>query len=491
MEDKKENIYKENNLLLVSVKEKSLAKKVTDRVPTTLDTLKHYAKLSGHAALATAGLFGIVGATAVPTTAITSAVMAVTSIGIGTYGLVKTAGESVIRGEPGIAFGYKRNKRTGEIMLFQDPTQFPSYLKGLNPIQKSSVMSLQSLVGFERYKINFERTKPLMQDNDGTKVYDQKISTVTHSNNLTMLQALEDLGYLKICSRESMIYRNEIYEKIGPAVQKIVGTAEKSLERMGKSPDALHRGRLGNVISRFYPNEQRTNLLYEKIGFRNFTDLKKMAKASIEARKNAIISYKKDSGRYTNAGKNKLSDILALYRVQREAAKEEIKTFSKPIEKITFRLTDKHFNFEELYDKANGYADMENLSAKEQRAWRKLKLIFLGEKSCHTGVLALPDSQNADKVIENGKKEVKLKKIDITYDAFKRPVLKYGVKKSFGERREEFQQAIQQKQQKIMPKESDFDKRIKVKIEPQIAQTVDERKDTVDKTRNVESDREI
>ena len=45
MEDKKENIYKENNLLLVPVKEKSLAKKVTDRVPTTLDTLKHYAKL--------------------------------------------------------------------------------------------------------------------------------------------------------------------------------------------------------------------------------------------------------------------------------------------------------------------------------------------------------------------------------------------------------------------------------------------------------------
>lgn len=373
-------------------------------------------------------------------------------------------------------------------MLFQDPTQVPSYLKGLNPMQKSSVMSLQSLVGFERYKINFERTKPLMQDNDGTKVYDQKISTVTHSNNLTMLQALEDLGYLKICSRESMIYRNEIYEKFGPAVQKIVGIAENSLERMGKSPDALHRGRLGNVISRFYPNEQRTNLLYEKIGFRNFTDLKKMAKASIEARKNAIISYKKDSGRYTNAENNKLSDILALYRVQREAAKEEIKTFSKPIEKITFRLTDKHFNFEELYDKANGYADMENLSAKEQRAWRKLKLIFLGEKSRHTGVLALPDSQNADKVIGNGKKEVKLKKIDITYDAFKRPVLKYGVKKSFGERREEFQQAIQQK---IMPKESDFDERIKVKIEPQIAQTVVERKDTVDKTRNVESDREI
>lgn len=39
-----------------------------------------------------------------------------------------------------------------------------------------------------------------------------------------------------------------------------------------------------------------------------------------------------------------------------------------------------------------------------------------------------------------------------------------------------------------MPKGSDLDERIKVKIAPQ---TVVERKDTVDKTRNVESDREI
>lgn len=491
MEDKKENIYKENNLSLVPIKEKSLAKKVTDRIPTTLDTLKHYAKLTGHTALAAAGLFGLAGVAVVPTTTITSAVMAVASIGIGTYGLVKGASEITLRGEPGIAFGYKRNRRTGEIELFQDAAQFPSYLKGLNPMQKSSVMSLQSLVGFERYKINFERTKPLMQDDDGTKVYDQKISTVTHSNNLTMIQALEDLGYLKICSRESMIYRNEIYEKFGPAVQKIVGTAEKSLERMGKSPDALHRGRLGNVISRFYPNEQRTNLIYEKIGFRNFTDLKKIAKASIEARKNAIISYKKDSGRYTNAGSNKLSDILALYRAQRDAAKEETKAFSKPIEKITFRLTDKHFNFDELYDKANGYADMENLSPKEQRAWRRLRLLFLGEKSRHTGVLSLPDSQSEDRVIGNGKKEVKLKKIDITYDVFKRPVLKYGIDKSFGEQREAIHQKIQQDQQKTMPKENDFDERIKVKIEPQIPQTSLERRDTVDETRNVESDRDI
>ena len=33
-----------------------------------------------------------------------------------------------------------------------------------------------------------------------------------------------------------------------------------------------------------------------------------------------------------------------------------LKTFSKPIEKITFRLTDKHFNFEELYDKEYEYS---------------------------------------------------------------------------------------------------------------------------------------
>ena len=80
--------------------------------------------------------------------------------------------------------------------------------------------------------------------------------------------------------------------------------------------------------------------------------------------------------------------------LRREIAKITIETLIKDGRIHPARI-------EELYDKANGYADMENLSAKEQRAWRKLKLIFLGEKSCHTGVLALPDSQNADKVIGN------------------------------------------------------------------------------------------
>lgn len=48
---------------------------------------------------------------------------------------------------------------------------------------------------------------------------------------------------------------------------------------------------------------------------------------------------------------------------------------------------------------------MENLSPKEQRAWRRLRLLFLGEKSRHTGVLSLPDSQSEDRVIGNGKKK--------------------------------------------------------------------------------------
>lgn len=380
MEDKKENIYKENNLSLVPAREKSLAEKVADRVPTTLDTLKHYAKLTGHSALAMAGLFGIAGTSVVTSTILTSTIMTAASIGIGAYGLVKGANEIAFKGEPGLAFVYKKDRKTGEIKLFQDITQIPSYLKGLNSIQKSSLMSLQSLVGFERYKINFERTKPLIQE-DGTRVYDQKISTVTHSNNLTMMQALEDLGYLKICAREPMIYRNQIYETLGPAIQKMVDSAEKSLEKRGKSPDVLHKGRIGSIISRFYPNEQKTNLIYEKIGFRNFADLKKIVKASIEARKGAILAYKKDNTRYTNGENNKLSSILGLYRAQRDAARDEMQSLSKPIEKITFRLTDKHFDFEELYDKANGYTDTENLSAKEQKAWRKLRLLFLGEKS--------------------------------------------------------------------------------------------------------------
>ena len=55
--------------------------------------------------------------------------------------------------------------------------------------------------------------------------------------------------------------------------------------------------------------------------------------------------------------------------------------FAKVEHEVPLQSLQDIFNFEELYDKANGYTDMENLSAKEQRAWRKLKLIFMGEKA--------------------------------------------------------------------------------------------------------------
>lgn len=467
MKETKENYYKDSNLSLVPAEEKGITRKIKDRVPTVLDNLKHYSKLAGHSALAIAGLFGVVGAPIIAPTAITTTAITALSVGVGAYGLIKGTSEMIYKDEPGLAFVYKKDLKTGEMKLYQDSTQMPSYLNGLTSIQKSTLMSLQSLVGFERYKMNFERTKPLMRDDDGTKVYSQKISTLTHSNNLTMMQVLEDLGYLKICSREPMLYKNQFYETVGPGVQKMVEYAESSLQKRGKSTDILHNGRIGNTISKFYPGEKRTNLIYEKIGFRNFNDLKKMAQESIEARKVAIQTYKKGLHvRYTNGEKFGLHDIIALYNAQKDMAKEESKSFSKPLEKITFRLTDKHFNFEELYDKANGYTELGDMTPKEQKAWRKLRLLFLGEKSKHRGILDLPDTQKIDKLFGEGKKEVKLKKIDIVYDSFNRPILKYGVDKSFGEKREEMHREEERKQR--LDEKSDFDKRIAVKTEIKI-----------------------
>ena len=78
----------------------------------------------------------------------------------------------------------------------------------------------------------------------------------------------------------------------------------------------------------------------------------------------------------------------------------------------------------------------------------------------------MPDTQKIDKLFGEGKKEVKLKKIDIVYDSFNRPILKYGVDKSFGEKREEMHR--EEKRKKCLDEKSDFDKRIAVKTEIKI-----------------------
>lgn len=154
-------------------------------------------------------------------------------------------------------------------------------MRGYSPAEKGALMGLQTLVGFQRYKENL-RGSQFEVDENGNKVYSQKISTVTHGINLKNLRALETLGYIKIDSEETEFQSNRLAE-------------------------LLH----------MKPKEKRSLLIGEKIGFGNKKDLKEIAGYILKGDKEGLESMKKD--------------------------------FSK----ITFRLTDKPIDFEELFERVH------------------------------------------------------------------------------------------------------------------------------------------
>lgn len=222
-------------------------------------------------------------------------------------------------------------KTDGEIQIFQDlRLNLASKMKGYNNIEKAGMMGLQTLVGFSRWKENLKGTD-YEQGENGEKIYCQKISTHTYGINLKTLKMIEDLGYIKIDSVEDRLNKKGDYQ------------------------------------------EEKKLLILEKLGFKNYGDLKKIAIATLKGDKKTLESMKK--------------------------------TFKK----ITFRLTDKEINFEELYRKS---ADIHSITEKnEQIALRRLSAIFDNKQ----GILST-------------------KNIDIAKDGFGRDVIKYNTKESFGDR---------------------------------------------------------
>lgn len=114
-------------------------------------------------------------------------------------------------------------------------------------------------------------------------------------------------------------------------------------------------------------------MIAEKIGFKNYDDIKKIARAILRRDKKTLEGMKK--------------------------------TFQK----VTFRLTDKEIDFEELYEKSANIAGLKD--KKEQIALRRLSAIFDNKQ----GILST-------------------KNIDIGKDNFGRDVIKYNTKETFGNR---------------------------------------------------------
>lgn len=356
--------------LPIEVKQNNTLQKLNARIPAITDSIKRVGKVVGQAALGiglmtTSAFISVVAPYAGIPAIVTAANIASFGVGVSSMiPLVKSLSSAVFKEEPSLAFQTSKNSK-GEMKITQNALSIPSYMKGLNKVEKAQLMGLQSLIGLQRYKVNLKGTNFSLDEN-GNKIYDQKVSTVTHGVNLKTIEALEKLGYIKI--------------------------DEESPKKFGA---------IGKLIGQEY-------LLTERVGFNELNGIKEIAKEFVAIHKGTTTQPKKD--------------------------------FSK----ITFRLTDKDFDFEELYNTVNV----------EKKSLPRLSTLFLGKNSRHPGILALSN--------ENRNSPVQV--IDIAYDKFKRPYLVYGAEKSFGDRMEE-----KFRPQKIMKEQKEsFDKTVQVEKTPEV-----------------------
>lgn len=342
-----------NSNLPMKVTERSLLDKGRDALPNITDGLKRAGKVAGSLVLALGGLtVTTIAPIVLPT--IAAGALTVAGYAAAVHGVVKFSQNAGLKTEPSLLFGTRTVN--GEKRIFQDSTQLPTYMKGYSAAHKGALMGLQTLVGFQRYKENL-RGSNFELDENGNKVYSQKISTVTHGINIKNLEALETLGYIKIDSEETKFHTSRISE-------------------------LLHRE----------PKEKRSLLIAEKIGFGNTEDLKKIARFVLKRDKDGLEGMKKN------------------------------------FTKITFRLTDKPIDFEELFERVNNL-EREPSSAKTLEEQAKLSGVSVEELRKKKETI---DALRRYNLVFGKKRGILAKKnIGIKYDRFKRPILDYNPKETF------------------------------------------------------------
>lgn len=264
----------------------------------------------------------------------------------GSYGAINNIKSKV---EPSLMF--VSEKRRNEIQIFQSlRPDISSKMKDYSMAEKAGMMALQTLVGFSRYKENFKYADYEIGPN-GEKIYNKTISTVTHGVNIKTLQSLEKLGYIKIDSIDEKFKQT--------IIGKALGKEEQGLEKL---------------------------LIVEKLGFKNYKDLEKIGKAKLKQIKGKVTRNKEEV----------------------EENEKILQSMKKKFNKISFRLTDKKIDFEELYQKS---ADYNKLEKDERLALKRLAIIF----DNNNGILAT-------------------KNIDISQDRFGRDIIQYDTSETFGKR---------------------------------------------------------
>lgn len=251
--------------------------------PKTYDNLVKFGKSLGLIAgsLVTLGA-GAIASVAIP---VVGNVVGFTTMAAGVWQMTRGIVTATNNLEPSLMFSSK--KIGNELTISQDSRlSLASKMKGYNIAEKGGMMQLQALVGFSRYKENFRQTNASYTiDENGMKVYDQKISTVTHSINLKTLDALETLGLIKIDDRETN------FKFSGLEALRDIGYDGKS--------------------------DRRTFLLTEKIGFRNKSGVKNaitgMTSRDPEERKKYSEQLKKYTFRLTDKDID-IADMMLKYQ---------------------------------------------------------------------------------------------------------------------------------------------------------------------------------
>ena len=367
---------KNNNTLLV-VKNNSLQEVKNRMLPKAMDGAKRIGKILGYSGVALASIVAVsVGSLPV------AAIGTVAGIRAG-YGAILN---TLYKTEPGLMFVSQKKTLKGEIEIFQASVIDATLkMKGYTNGEKGGMMALQALVGFSRYKKNLEGSDYEVGEN-GEKIYTQRISTVTHGINIKNFQMLETLGYIKIDSMDNRHSQNLV----------------------------------GRILGR-EPKEKQSLLILEKLGFKNFGDLREIAKAAVTGDKDTLTKMKKTTTR------------------------------------ITFRLTDKPIDFEELYSK---YSDLGQVEDRDERvALRRMAGIFNHER----GILTT-------------------KNLDIVKDRYGRDILKYNVKESFGMR---MQKRLKQGQQETQNLKDRI--REEVDIAEALKRSQEQREQQTQKTQKIET----
>lgn len=234
---------KEGSNLPVEVKNKGLLGKPP--VIKTIDAIRRAGKLLGATAVGITGL-GVMALGSGPVVALGAAV----SFG----GIARLAQNAHMKTEPTLLFGTKR-LNSGALGIFQDPLNMNlmTRMVGYNNNEKMNMMGVQTLVGLARCKSVLANSKYELDEN-GNKIYNQKFSTVTHGINLSSIEYLEKLGYIKLDSIEADFKPDSIDEWV---------TSRKKDEN----------------------GEIKSNLIVEQLGFGNLSGIKRIAKSAVTGEK--------------------------------------------------------------------------------------------------------------------------------------------------------------------------------------------------------------